>query len=53
MEPIKIPMVLKKSTKGTHVYEANYENAAITTVYIRKAAFTDKPPTDITLTVTD
>ena len=53
MEPIKVPMVLKKTTKGTYVYDANFENAAITTVYVKKAAFADKPPTDITLTISD
>lgn len=33
---IKVEMKYKKETKGTFVYEAEYEDAAITTLYISK-----------------
>lgn len=47
---IKVPMSFSKSTKGTHVYQADDPDAFIPTVYIKKAAMTD-PAKQITLIV--
>lgn len=51
---VSLVMGLKKSTKGTHVYEAVQEDAFCTQVYLRKANFPDaeNPPKSITLSVT-
>lgn len=35
----EIMMTLKKSTKGTHVYEADSEGTCVPTLYIRKDGF--------------
>lgn len=41
-----------KSTKGTHVYQAKDENAAVPTLYIRKTGMDNgTPPDEITLTI--
>jgi hypothetical protein len=47
MKDIKIKMLLKKSTKGTHVY--GNEDSAIPTVYIRRDAFDGEPPAVVEL----
>lgn len=47
--PIIINTTLKKSTKNTHVYEA--EGTAIPSVYIQKNELPDPPPKTITLTL--
>ena len=55
MDPIKVEMKIKKSTKGTHVYEAiDFEdntNNAITTVYIQRSALPSPPPPHVILHV--
>lgn len=44
-------MTFNNSTKGTHVYEATEDDAAIQTVYIKRAAMDNKPPPDIKISV--
>lgn len=39
MKPIEIELIQGKETKGTYRYESGDPNAAITTLYIRKEAF--------------
>ena len=51
MKPIKIEMTFKKSTKGTHVYEAPDSN--VPSIYIRKDAFPVSVPEHIFLTIED
>lgn len=48
---ITLEMTFKKSTKNTHVYEADFEGAEIPTLYIMRESMPDKPPADITVTV--
>ena len=36
-----------KSTKGTHVYSDDREDAPIPTLYIKRAALPNPPPTEI------
>jgi hypothetical protein len=48
-KPVTVPMTFKKSTKGTHVYDA--PDGAVTQVYIQKSALGDNPPQNITLTI--
>ena len=48
---IKVDMNWKKETKGTHVYEAVAEDAAITTLYIAKRALPRPQVGKITVTV--
>ena len=38
-KPITVHLVLGKETKGTHRYEAEDPEAAVTTLYVRKASF--------------
>jgi hypothetical protein len=47
----KIDMTLKKSTKGTYVYEDKSENAVIPSVYIRKHGLPNPPPNEIIITI--
>ena len=49
MKQIQISMTLKKSTKGTHVYEAI--GTAIPSLYIKKEDLPADPPKSITVTV--
>lgn len=49
---ITVEMTLSKQTKGTFVYSADDDDAAVTTVYVRKSGFTSDPPDEITLTIT-
>ena len=50
----EIMMTYKKSTKGTHVYEADRPDECITTIYIRKDGFEgDEAPKNILVTVRD
>jgi len=44
-------MDFTKSTKGTHVYSNDGEGVPVTTLYVKRAAFTGEPPAQITLTV--
>lgn len=46
---LEIKMTLKKSTKGTHVYEA--PDSDVPTIYIRKSGLPDTPPEEITLRI--
>jgi len=40
-----------KSTKGTHVYGSDLEDAATPSVYIKRSALPEKPPAVIKLTL--
>lgn len=44
-------MKLIKSTKGTHVYGDDSDNAIIPSVYIKKAGLPSTPPEVITVTL--
>lgn len=44
-------MTLRKQTKGTFVYDADDDGAAVRTVYVAKHALGDNPPKSIQLTV--
>ena len=46
-----IEMVLIKSTKNTHVYGAEDEGVAITSVYIQKNNLPTPPPEEINITL--
>ena len=53
MSDIMIQMALKKSTKGTHVYEETAEPGTrkIPSVYIKRTALPSPPPATITMEV--
>jgi len=54
MSDIIITMKMKKSTKGTHVYEEVEQDTAmrsIPTVYIKRSRLPSPPPATITLKV--
>lgn len=44
-------MKLVKSTKGTHVYGDDSDNAIVPSVYIKKAGLPSDPPAVITVTI--
>jgi len=49
---IKVPMTFERSTKGTHVFTAEDENAPIPTLYVRKSGFDNgTPPESVTVTI--
>jgi hypothetical protein len=49
---ITVELAFAKSTKGTHVYAAlDAGAAAVTSLYIQKAALGNTPPPKITLTI--
>jgi hypothetical protein len=52
---IEVPMHYKKTTSGTYCFEADEDDAAVTTQYVRKSAFngaTVNDETTITVTIT-
>lgn len=49
--PIKVTLKFDKSTKGTHVFKDDAENAIIPALYIRKHGFPNGNPESITVTV--
>jgi hypothetical protein len=51
MQTIKQKLSLSKETKGTYVYKDDNEQAAVSTLYIAKAAFNGKPPATVTLSI--
>lgn len=51
MSEIKMKLTLKKSTKGTHVYEDKSEMAVVPSIYIRKHGIPNPPPAFIQLTI--
>lgn len=52
MKPIEIKLALEKETKGTYRYETADDNAAVSTLYVRKGALGDgKPPQAIRLVI--
>jgi hypothetical protein len=50
---INVVMQLTKSTKNTHVYSNDTEDAAIPTLYIKKYAMEKNPPLRIVVTVVE
>lgn len=46
-----VELTFVKSTKGTHVYGSDLEDAATPSVYIKRSALPEKPPAAITLTL--
>lgn len=46
-----IELKLVKSTKGTHVYGDDSDNAIIPTVYVKKSGLPTNPPETLTLTL--
>jgi len=51
MNPIKVKLTLGKETKGTYRFENEEADYPIPTLYIRKSAFSGKPPQVIRLVV--
>ena len=52
MQPIHIALTLGKETKGTYRFENDDNEAAVSTLYVRKDAFKgEKPPQSIRLLV--
>lgn len=52
MKPITIEMKYKKSTKGTHVYEAEDKALAVTSIYIKRGSFSSPDnPKSVTVTI--
>ena len=49
-QPITVELAFSRSTKGTHVFTATAEAAAVTTLYVVKAALAEPPP-KLTLTI--
>ena len=50
MKEVSVKMTLKKSTKGTNVYEA--AQTAVPTIYVRKDKMPNPAPAEMTLTLT-
>lgn len=48
---MEVKMSLTKSTKGTHVYSADQDGAAIPSLYIKKDTLPTPPPQTITISV--
>lgn len=48
---IKVEMKFDRSTKGTHVFTAEDEAAAIPTLYVRKSGFENGAPDGVVVTV--
>lgn len=46
-----VELTFVKSTKGTHVYGSDLEDAATPSVYIKRSALPEKTPAAITLTL--
>src|SRR4029077_1837445 len=42
---------LTRSTKGTHVFSDESDNAPVPSLYVRKGAFNGEPPQSLTLTL--
>ena len=52
MQPIHVTLMLGKETKGTYRFESEDQEAAVSTLYIRKETFGGaKPPQSIRLLV--
>jgi hypothetical protein len=49
--PITVELAFSRSTKGTHVFTATAEAAAVTTLYVVKHALGDEPPQRLSLTI--
>lgn len=53
METLTVTLTLARETKGTFFFEASDPSSHITSLYIKKAAFSGPPPKVLTLTVED
>jgi len=51
-QKIEETLTYKRSTKGTHVYVNDAENAALPSVYIKRSALPEKQPDEIKFTLT-
>ncbi len=51
MNKVTMTLKFKKSTKGTHVYSDDSDNAVVSSIYIRKHIFNNRIPDEIILTV--
>lgn len=49
---IRIHLKATKETKGTYVYGTDDDTAAVSSLYIKKAAFKDGAPKAISVTIT-
>lgn len=50
---LKVKLIYKKSTKGTHVYGNDEPEAPIPSVYIKRSAFSGDLPQVITMQIED
>lgn len=51
MNTTTVELSFVKSTKGTHVYGSDRDDAATPSVYIKRSALPEKPPSKVTLTL--
>lgn len=51
MKQIKTVLTFDRSTKGTHVFKDDADNAPIKSVYIQRTGIEGNPPAKITITV--
>lgn len=49
---VEVALAFTKATKNTFRFDAADDDAAITSLYVRKEAFGGQQPTSVTLTVT-
>lgn len=49
--PIRVAMAYAKETKGTYVFNAVADNAAVPTLYVRKSYLPNGAPESITLVI--
>ena len=52
MAELQLTLKHVKSTKGTHVYGDDAENAVIPSVYIKRHALPNDPPKELKVTIT-
>ena len=48
---MQMTMKFSKSTKGTHVYIAEDDSSAVSTLYVKKSALQDDIPKQVTVTI--
>lgn len=47
----QVQLTFSKSTKGTHVYIAQLDTAAIQSLYVKRAALPTTPPEELLITI--
>ena len=52
LEEVKVRLPLSRVTKGTVLYQKSGNSEVIQNIYVKKEAFKDKYPKEITVTVT-